>query len=70
MSNTVLDEPRTQAIRSSGCDGPLYEIIDGVQTDLPPMGAYPTFIVCELAYQLSRHVQRKQLGVVAAQMLF
>ena len=70
MSNTVLDEPRTHAIRSPGCDAPLHEIIDGVQSDLPPMGAYSTFIVCELAYQLSRHVQRQQRGVVAAQLLF
>ncbi len=48
----------------------LYEIVYGQRVELPPMGAYPTWIASLFVVALGSFAQARQLGRAAAEMLF
>jgi Uma2 family endonuclease len=48
----------------------LYEVVDGVRVELPPMGAFATWVAAQLNYHLSHHARAHRLGTVVPEMLF
>lgn len=51
-------------------DEPLYEVVDGREVELPPMGVPSVWITSSLISFLGPHVRAKRLGMVVAEMLF
>jgi Uma2 family endonuclease len=51
-------------------DDGLYEIIDGVRKELPPMSAYASLVASRLVAELAVWLKANDLGVVACEVLF
>jgi Uma2 family endonuclease len=54
----------------SSADEALYEVVDGQRLELPPMGAYSTWIACELHGYMWTFAREHSLGKAVAEMLF
>ena len=69
MSTTIA--PPTGAPPASPADGDaLYEVVDGQTVELPPMGAYPTWIASLLFLPLGTFAKTQGLGRAVVAMLF
>jgi len=51
-------------------DDPLYEVVDDKVVELPPMGAYETWLAAVLTTHLETFVRQHQLGRAVPEMLF
>jgi len=65
---TVL-EPRTDLVRASRRDEPLYEIVNGQRVELQPMGILSNLIAARLYAAILSHLRNSQLGVVVMEAL-
>jgi Uma2 family endonuclease len=52
------------------CAEALYEVVNGQRVELPPMGAYATWIASRLHGRLGPFAEAQQLGTTVIQMLF
>ena len=57
-------------VASPYIEEPLYEVVDGLRVELPPMGARPTEIATILAVNLGTFSKRQKLGRVVVELLF
>ena len=69
MSVTTTPPPRTSPAPPADGDV-LYEVVDGQIVELPPMGAYPTWIASLLIVPLGAFAQTQGLGRAVVEMLF
>jgi Uma2 family endonuclease len=53
-----------------GANDDLYEIIDGVRVELPPMSAYASRIAFEVARRVGNFGEQNELGVAVTETLF
>lgn len=65
MSTATLPPPAAPPDAES-----LYEVVNGVRVELPPMGAQSTWIATRLATRLAAFVEERRLGTVVVEMLF
>jgi Uma2 family endonuclease len=62
--------PETGSNELEPFDAPLYEIVNGQRQELPPMGAYETFIASELLSYVRPFARDRSLGLAVTEMLF
>ena len=68
MSRADIPEPTAAAAVPTG-DEPLYEVVNGVRVEIPPMGVPAVWIASYLASFLGPHVRTQGLGIVLTEML-
>jgi Uma2 family endonuclease len=71
--STVLDPGLAAALTPVGrpdADESLYEVVDGVRVEIPPMSAYAAKIATRLATKLNNHAEAHQLGEAVVETLF
>ena len=70
MASAVLGEaPASVAVRPTDHDV-LYEIVNGLPVELPPMSVYATWIASRLHTCLDVYAAERALGTVVSEMLF
>ena len=55
---------------AADADDTLYEIIDGLRVEMPPMSSYAAKIATRLATRLNVHAEREKLGEAIVESLF
>jgi Uma2 family endonuclease len=62
----ALDDPEILPL----VDDDRYEIVDDLRVELPPLGAYESWLASRLSISLGSHVEEQRLGHVAVETLF
>ena len=68
--STILTPSRESGPTQAVADDALYEVVNGVRVELPPMGAYSTWITAIFDQILGPHARAYGLGRVVGEMLF
>jgi len=69
MPSTVLPQPKDSRSSDSDKDR-LYEVVNGVEVEVPHMGKNAALVASELAYYLRHFAAANKLGFVAVETLF
>jgi Uma2 family endonuclease len=67
MATTLPAETMREAVAE---EEPLFEIVDGLRVEKPPMGDIQTWVATILVARLWHHAQTNRLGRVVSEMLF
>lgn len=67
LSNLEGDEDR---LALEQVDDDLYEVVDGLRVEVPPMSSYAAKIATRLATRLNIHAEREHLGEAIVESLF
>lgn len=70
MPSSILPEPTAAPVVSASGDDTLYEVVNGVRMELPPMGAFQTNLATILVTYLCHFGRKNKLGRAVAEMLF
>jgi Uma2 family endonuclease len=69
MVSQALIEPQVRPPRVSPEEA-LYEVVNGLRVELPPMGIYSSFIALRLFLEAAPFSAAHRLGIVVAEVLF
>ena len=70
MSTATIPTPARAVAPGADLSELLYEVVDGVIVEKPPMGSYECGLACRFALNLSQVVDPQRLGQVWVEMLF
>jgi hypothetical protein len=72
MSTAFLSKLEDNEVRLAPelVDDDLYEVVDGLRVEIPPMSSYAAKVATRLATRLNIHAERENLGEAIVESLF
>jgi Uma2 family endonuclease len=72
MATAVLQDTGTKEslLQVSPADDDVYELVDGLRVEVPPMSAYSAKLATRLATRMNRHAESENLGEAIVESLF